>query len=267
MVYNDLNTHDDMVKTMTDLTANLVEIFSSIQGEGPYIGYKQLFMRFANCNLNCAYCDTDFKEPETIKIEQTPTKQDFELLPNPIDIDTLFYYLKKLDPVRGFHHSLSLTGGEPLLQSEFLKAFLTENFAKYKFKIYLETNGTLPDELLKVIKLIDIVSMDIKIPTITKMPEHFWQQHKTFIEMLEENKKSKIEYFVKVVINEDLTDEDLYNVIWCMSSSESKAPVIIQPETNSTIDPIKLLNWQERLMKQLNEVRIIPQAHRMMNII
>ena len=36
------------------------EIFTSIQGEGSYVGYKQLFIRLCGCNLNCAYCDTDY---------------------------------------------------------------------------------------------------------------------------------------------------------------------------------------------------------------
>ena len=40
--------------------ANIKEIFLSIQGEGPYIGYRQVFIRFCGCNLDCQYCDTDF---------------------------------------------------------------------------------------------------------------------------------------------------------------------------------------------------------------
>ena len=40
--------------------AKIREIFTSIQGEGPFVGYKQLFVRFSKCNLNCKYCDTDF---------------------------------------------------------------------------------------------------------------------------------------------------------------------------------------------------------------
>ena len=42
------------------MEAKINEIFSSIQGEGPVVGYKQLFIRFCGCNLNCDYCDTEF---------------------------------------------------------------------------------------------------------------------------------------------------------------------------------------------------------------
>ena len=47
-----------------DCKVKIKEIFTSVQGEGPYVGYKQLFIRFCNCNLKCNYCDTDFSGEE-----------------------------------------------------------------------------------------------------------------------------------------------------------------------------------------------------------
>ena len=46
---------------MNQNKVDIKEIFESIQGEGPYIGVNQLFIRFSDCNLHCKYCDTDFK--------------------------------------------------------------------------------------------------------------------------------------------------------------------------------------------------------------
>ena len=91
------------------------EIFASIQGEGPYVGYKQLFIRFCNCNLKCNYCDTEFS-----------SNSDFEeYCPNEL--------AEKVNEFKDVH-SVSLTGGEPLLSVDFLKEFLP----LVNKKIYLE---------------------------------------------------------------------------------------------------------------------------------
>ena len=84
--------------------ANIREIFISVQGEGPYVGQRQLFIRFCGCNLNCRYCDTDFELSKST--EYTPIQL----------IEKVNEYGKNL--------VLSLTGGEPLVSSEFLSEFL-----------------------------------------------------------------------------------------------------------------------------------------------
>ena len=38
--------------------ANLVEVFSSFQGEGPLVGASTLFVRFGECDLRCRWCDS-----------------------------------------------------------------------------------------------------------------------------------------------------------------------------------------------------------------
>ena len=40
------------------VVANLVEIFSSVQGEGPHVGASTLFVRFGECDLRCRWCDS-----------------------------------------------------------------------------------------------------------------------------------------------------------------------------------------------------------------
>jgi 7-carboxy-7-deazaguanine synthase len=64
---------------MNALTANLIEIFSAIQGEGINVGTRQIFVRFGGCDLRCHYCDSQhtWQKQPTCSIEQTPGERDF----------------------------------------------------------------------------------------------------------------------------------------------------------------------------------------------
>ena len=41
-------------------TMQVNEIFKSIQGEGPNFGKPAIFLRTAQCNLKCTWCDTKY---------------------------------------------------------------------------------------------------------------------------------------------------------------------------------------------------------------
>lgn len=243
--------------------SNLIEIFSSIQGEGTYIGVKQLFIRFADCNLNCEYCDTEFTSGENCKVfydnEQVMHR-------NPITNDELFNIAEKfLNKVK--HHSVSLTGGEPLLNTEFLKKFLPMLHLKFpNLKIYLETNGTLPENLKTVISFVDIVSMDLKIHSSSGSPFPF-SAHKNFIETAI---KANKELFVKTVISAKIGDNEIAEICDLLYKKQH-IPLILQPISTDKpelkLTPLQLIKIQDKFLSRLKDVRIIPQTHKYLNLL
>ncbi len=52
------------------MKAKISEIFSSIQGEGLYLGKRHIFVRFFGCNMRCAYCDTMPSIYEELSIDE-----------------------------------------------------------------------------------------------------------------------------------------------------------------------------------------------------
>lgn len=101
---------------------NCVEIFESIQGEGYNFGMKCVFVRLADCNFNCPWCDTNWKK----------TNISFN------NVNELNNYLRK-------HFSgnknIVLTGGEPTKDLE-LFDYLTTSLMNFGYNIYVETNGS-----------------------------------------------------------------------------------------------------------------------------
>ena len=78
----------------------VVEIFSSINGEGIRAGQLAVFVRMQGCNLNCTYCDTKWANEADAKFHWTSTEEILELLRS-MEIK-----------------NVTITGGEPLLQEE-----------------------------------------------------------------------------------------------------------------------------------------------------
>ena len=144
-------------------TAPLVEIFSSVQGEGLLVGVRQLFVRFYGCHLQCRYCDTPesvtARQPEGYKpghfrLEADPGSHRFEQQLNPVSPEDLLAILLELDQPRGLHHSVALTGGEPLMHTPFLESFLPL-LRKNGLRSYLETSGDLFKPFARIHELLD----------------------------------------------------------------------------------------------------------------
>ena len=242
------------------MTGNLIEIFSSAQGEGPYIGCRQVFVRFEGCNLRCRYCDTahDVGSHAFCKAETLCSDEPELSAANPVSVgDAAEHIQRLLDAAR--HHSVSFTGGEPLLHADFISAVAERISAR----VFLETNGTLVNELKKVLPFVDIVSMDVKPPSAAG--ESLWSRHRAFLETASEK-----DVYVKLVATADLTEDEVAETCQMIADVRADIPLVLQPVTprGGCVPPRaeELLRMQERALRVLRDVRLIPQAHTMMGI-
>lgn len=236
---------------------SLIEIFSSLQGEGPLVGARQVFLRLAGCNLDCSYCDTPFVPGPTFRVETEPGSGSSRDLPNPVAVQDLLHLLSPWNKnFPGLHHSLSLTGGEPLLQTDFLSELLPE--LKKLWPVYLETNGTLPEALECLVPYLHWVSMDIKLASVTGFPTP-WVQHRAFIEAA-----LGTELIVKTVFGSETPLAELEQAAHLLRETAPQALWVLQPVTRRgrvEIPPQHILAWHSHLSQIHPHLRLIPQLH------
>src|SRR5262249_19636187 len=140
-------------------TGFLSEIFVSFQGEGAHVGRQHLFIRLAGCNLRCSYCDTPDSLERTPNFTLHGRNDPPHIGRNPLSSSELADLVAPLIARHAPVEAIALTGGEPLVQSEFLAEFL--KVGAFGLPVLLETNGMLPSRLRDVLPFVDIISMDI----------------------------------------------------------------------------------------------------------
>jgi len=222
------------------MKAKISEVFESVQGEGLYLGEKQIFVRFFECNLKCSFCDT--------KLERFLEYDPQELF-------------KEIKLYQDKYHSISFTGGEPLLCKDFLKEILKLT-GKHGHRHYLETNGTLAAELEELIEHIDIVAMDLKFPSSSGMGE-LWDKHKNFLKVARRK-----EVFLKAIICQGTNEEDLVQALALIREVSPASILILQPNSyenhvalNEKLSKFKKICTQERVT-----VCVIPQIHKIVGV-
>lgn len=238
-------------------TSNIFEVFDSIQGEGELVGLSQIFIRFAGCNLNCSYCDTRRARvaPRFAKVYNFDGVEIGRMV-NPVGGCELLEVVEEL--AAPHNHSISLTGGEPLIQARFLGGFLPVLRSKGN-KILLETNGTLPQALAGVIDLVDWISMDIKLESSggEKVP---LENQRDFLRV------SKGKVFIKIVVTKKTSQGEFEKAIQMIAEINPCLSLIIQPATSLKEKQRPTDEGVERLRaiaaRKLRNVKVIPQMHK-----
>jgi organic radical activating enzyme len=241
---------------------HISEIFSSIQGEGYLAGRRQIFIRLTECNLDCGYCDTDHARAHTCRIETGPGSMEFTCLAQPLALQVVLQTVEGwCEKLSGSHHSISLTGGEPLLHSDVLAGWLPA--LRRVLPIHLETNGTMHLALEQVIGQLDYISMDMKLPSTSGCKEHLWDLHHEFLRVAHSRNAS-----VKVVIGNETVLDEIEQVCSIITAVDRLTPLFLQPLSNVAggidISVTHLLRLQEAASARLPDVRVIPQMHRML---
>lgn len=231
-------------------TAFVSEVYVSVQGEGPYSGERQVFVRLAGCPLRCRYCDT----PGSLTIRGHQRR-------------TVTEVMGEIEKVGSTVKTVSLTGGEPLLQLPFARSLL-QALKKKKKRTYLETAGVYPNAMKAVRPFVDVVSMDMKLPTA--VGKEFWSEHRAFLRNAGKNA------FVKIVWERASLLSELKSAVKILKSLRTPPLLVIQPV--STIDePIRepkpaapdaehLADAYAYAAEQLPRVLVIPQQHKLWGV-
>jgi len=240
------------------------EVFSAIQGEGSFVGERQVFVRLAGCNIRCAYCD----QPEALekvagpcRLETTAGRRDWAIADSPIPIDMVADAVDRLaGDVR--HHSVSLTGGEPLFQGARL-ARLAALLAGRGHRLHLETNGMLALALVQVGRYLSHVSMDLKLPSVDGENVDLGR-HRRFLATA---MRLGNDVACKIVIGPCTDADELAAAVSMVTQTAPRAVVFLQPVTpfagvTGSPGPERVLELQAMALELHERVRVVPQTHK-----
>jgi 7-carboxy-7-deazaguanine synthase len=243
------------------------EVFSAIQGEAALVGERQVFLRLAGCNLRCAYCD----QPEALeprpgpcRLERHAGRRGWEQRDSPLAGEDVVVAVARLwEQVP--HHSVSVTGGEPLLQARRL-APVVAALAGAGMPVMLETNGTFVGGLATVAPWLAWVSLDLKLPSVDGEHVELATQERFLATVL----ASGLAVWVKVVLGPTTDAGELERAIDAVArcaGDRRDVEVFLQPVTPfgavaEAPSAEQVLELQERALRRYPRVRVVPQTHK-----
>ncbi len=234
--------------------------------EGSAFGRRQIFVRFAGCDLRCVWCDSrQFIEASKAlqwRYEIEPFSGKFGYKPNPTSLDDVVDAILSLDT--GDIHSISYTGGEPTLQIKPLKA-LMEKMNELGFKNFLETHGGFPEKIAEIAHLVDYASVDIKDESARATDE--WRDLvMREVESIKILRKAGAKVYAKLVVTKDTK---LENIEWYASLLRGIASLAIQPKEPIDISQKQLMGFYKVAAKILGRenVGLSFQVHKYLDVL
>ncbi|MBR6288054.1 MAG: putative 7-carboxy-7-deazaguanine synthase QueE [Acholeplasmatales bacterium] len=204
----------------------VIEKFVSINGEGLKQGELALFIRFANCNLRCSYCDTKYSFENPKYSNES--------------VDEIVKYAKTKNV-----KNITLTGGEPLIQEDIKELMI--KLSNNNFNIEIETNGS-----VSIKEFLDIPNVSFTLDY--KLPISLMEKKMNFDNYNYINKKDSVK-FVCGSLNDM---ERAYEVITKYNLIE-KTNCLFSP----VFGLIDLKDMVQFLIdKNLNGVRLCLQIHK-----
>ena len=233
---------------------HLIEIFSSYQGEGGVVrgscfGRRQIFIRFAGCNLNCEWCDTaKSRNPKYLEcsVETTPGSWKFATYKNPVDDEFVIDQVLHLS-TKDFH-SDALTGGEPEYKTNIIKNDINKH--------YNLIVGSLFGLILEVLKFTNSVWLNL----IEKE-----------LESISILNNYSVKQFAKLVVTEETNIDDVRMI--ADRIRDIVVPIVVQPVTPigdvKTISTTKLFKITETIAEVLptDLFGISIQGHKLLSIL
>lgn len=263
------------------MTGYVSEIFCSIQGEGPLVGQRQVFFRTGGCSATCRWCDTVYGKVRSPRcVIHGQDGEAARTLPNPVTSADAAREVLEAARRNGGTETVSITGGEPLEQGDFV-IDVARRCKEGGLSVYLETNGLHDDELARILPYIDVVAMDIKLPSATGSVA--WKRHEAFLARLTvdgarpSGNGGGVGVFVKVVVDDCSTPHEIELAARLVAAADPAIPFVLQPESGTILSNRKspeairgvyrlLDSGREAAATLLDDVRVIPQVHKILDV-
>ena len=240
-----------MQRTENKAIARVSEIFTSIEGEGLFVGKKTLFIRFSGCHLKCRWCDTKYALPL-----DSGTEYQID------EIEDLI--IRELQP---FTYKVNFTGGEPLLQTDAVIKLADFIKKQTNLKTYIESSCFDSELFSKVLPYIDICKIEFKTDDSKVVENEVYDSLLlNEIKCLELAVESSKTTYIKIVVTNSTNLESFKNLVYNISKKIRPSDIvgfIIQPSHGVDQPTVnKLLDTYDIVQPMFPEVRIIPQLHK-----